>query len=230
MHQIVVASHGTRDPRGRRAVASLAAALRDVVGPVEESFVDVQEPSLDAVLDAGDGRWDTRRVVPLLLSAGFHTRVDVARAADRPGVTVAGPMGPDPRLVDVLVDRLAEVDATPADQVVLGAAGTRDPSGRAHLALTARRLSRAWGAPVPVGVLGGTGERLADVVARVRRPGRRVVVADYLLAPGYFDDLMREAGADRVTAPLLDDRTPDRRILGLVADRCAVPAALAAAR
>lgn len=230
MHQVVVASHGTREPRGRRAVAALADALRREVGPVVESFVDVQEPRLDAVLDAGDGRWATRRVVPLLLSAGFHTRVDVARAADRPGVTVAPAMGPDPRLVDVLLDRLAEAGARPGDQVVLGAAGTRDPAGRAQLARTARWLSRAWGEPVPVGVLGGTGERLAEVVGRVRRPGRRVVVADYLLAPGYFDDLMREAGANVVTAPLLDDRTTDPRVVALVAERCAVPVTLAAAR
>ncbi len=230
MHQIVVASHGTNDPRGRRAVAALADALRGVVGPVEEAFVDVQEPRLEAVMAAGDGRWAQRRVVPLLLSAGFHTRVDVARAADRPGVTVAEPMGPDARLVTVLLDRLAEAGATPADQVVLGAAGTRDPAGHAHLDRTARLLGRAWGAPVPVGVLGGTGERLADVVARVRRPGRRVVVADYLLAPGYFDDLMRTCGADVVAAPLLDERPPDPRIVALVADRCAVPVTFAAAR
>lgn len=50
--------------------------------------------------------------------------------------------------------------------------------------------------------------RLADAVAtaRTENPGNRVVIATYLLAPGYFADLVGRAGAEAVTSPLL---TPD---------------------
>ena len=48
-----------------------------------------------------------------------------------------------------------------------------------------------------------TGEpRIADAVATVRRRGRRVVVASYLLSEGLFQDRLRDSGADLVTDPL----------------------------
>jgi sirohydrochlorin ferrochelatase len=44
---------------------------------------------------------------------------------------------------------------------------------------------------------------LPDVVRDMRRGGaRRVVVASYLLAPGYFQRRIAEAGADVVSPPL----------------------------
>ena len=57
-----------------------------------------------------------------------------------------------------------------------------------------------------------------DRVATARAdlpPGGRVVVASYLLAPGYFHDRVLEAGADVVTDPL----APDDRLVQIVLDR-----------
>ena len=42
-----------------------------------------------------------------------------------------------------------------------------------------------------------------------------MVVASYLLAPGFFLDRLHEAGADVVTAPL----APDARLAQVVLDR-----------
>jgi sirohydrochlorin ferrochelatase len=52
----------------------------------------------------------------------------------------------------------------------------------------------------------------------------RVVIASYLLAPGFFHDQLAKAGADAVTAPLL----PAPVIAQIVLDR--YDAALAAGR
>ena len=60
---------------------------------------------------------------------------------------------------------------------------------------------------------------VVDVVAEARESGRRVVVATYLLAPGYFADLLIRSDADAVTAPLLDAGPPDPRLVQLVVDR-----------
>ncbi|NKY40020.1 sirohydrochlorin chelatase, partial [Cellulomonas septica] len=60
--------------------------------------------------------------------------------------------------------------------------------------------------------------RVPAAVAAARAdltPGGRVVVASYLLAPGYFYDRVREAGADVVAAPL----APDPRLADVVLDR-----------
>jgi hypothetical protein len=64
--------------------------------------------------------------------------------------------------------------------------------------------------------------RLEDAVvaARAANPGRRVVVATYLLAPGYFATLARRAGADLATRPLLvRGEEPPAELVEIVRDR-----------
>ena len=68
-------------------------------------------------------------------------------------------------------------------------------------------LSAAFGVGLLqiIGFISAARPRLADEIATTRQahPGRRVVVASYLLAPGYFADLAAAAGGDVTTAPLL---------------------------
>ncbi|MEX5300474.1 cobalamin biosynthesis protein CbiX, partial [Kocuria sp. CPCC 205292] len=59
--------------------------------------------------------------------------------------------------------------------------------------------------PVTVSYLAAARPRVAEAVADARTglaAKGRVVVANYLLAPGYFLDLSRKAGADVDTEPL----------------------------
>ena len=71
-------------------------------------------------------------------------------------------------------------------------------------------------AEVTVGFAAGAGPRIADVVDETRRAGaERVVVASYVLAPGYFAQVIGAAGGDVVTEPL----APDARIAEIVAER-----------
>jgi hypothetical protein len=48
-----------------------------------------------------------------------------------------------------------------------------------------------------------------------------VAIASYLLAPGYFADVLAAAGADIVTAPL----APDVRVAAIIAERYAAASA-----
>lgn len=220
---LVAASHGTSDPAGRAAVAGLVAAVaaRLPGARVEPAFVDVQEPDVPAVL-AGLGGGPAR-VVPLLLSAGYHVRVDLARAArGAPGTVVAGALGPDERLVRRLAHRLAEAGLGPRDAVVLGAAGSSDARAVADCAATAALLAARLGREVTCGYLSAARPSLAEAVAAARARGRRVVVATYLLAPGYFADLAAGCGADAVTAPLLlPDEAPAEELVDVVLERYA---------
>ncbi|MFB6392456.1 sirohydrochlorin chelatase [Polymorphospora lycopeni] len=222
---LVAVSHGTRDPRGQAAIRALVGAVRrrrpDL--DVREAFVDVQAPDLGAVLDRAG---PAAVVVPLLLAPGHHVHVDVARAVAAAGAVAAPALAPDDGIAAVLVDRLRGCGAGTDDTVVLAAAGSSDVRARPAVEETARRVAALWGAPVEVGCLGGTGEPLHAVLARSWRPGRRVVCAAMLMAPGFFHDRLRSAGADLVTGPLLDGRRPDPRLVGLVVER--YEAALAA--
>jgi sirohydrochlorin ferrochelatase len=143
--------------------------------------------------------------------------VDIAAAVEPAGAAASGALGPDPRLVEILVDRLAAAGAGPGDTVVLAAAGSSDVRAAAAVEAVARQLRAAWPhGPVAVGYGSAARPSVPDAVAAARAGGaRRVVIASYLLAPGFFHDRLLAAGADVVTEPL----APDDRLTGVVVDR-----------
>lgn len=218
---LIACSHGTSSLAGRAAVTALVDQVRDLLPatPVVEAFVDVQTPEVGDVVAAATASGDAV-VVPLLLSTGYHTRVDIARAvAAHPGrARAVQTLGPHELVTAVLLDRLGEVDLRPGDAVVLAAAGSSDPAAAVDVRRTAQELSARVDREVTVGFAAGEGPRVAAVVEQARAGGAgRVVVASYVLAPGYFADVLARCGADATTAPL----APDPRLALVVAERFA---------
>ncbi|KQP55985.1 sirohydrochlorin chelatase [Agreia sp. Leaf283] len=226
---LVAASHGTSDPAGRRAVASLVAAVTDrrpdvtVVG----AFVDVQQPDVPTALD-GMSSGAPVVIVPLLLSTGYHVHVDLAEAAAAAGADTRQPvvvtlaLGPDARLARILAMRLAAIGLDDDDVVVLAAAGSSDAGAVVDCRAMGSLLEAELGRPVVVGFLSAAEPRLGDAVtaARAANPGRRIVAASYLLAPGYFHSLVQRAGADAASEPLLvDGEQPPVVLVDVVVDR-----------
>jgi sirohydrochlorin ferrochelatase len=218
---MIACAHGTSNTQGAAEVNALRAeiaALRPGLD-VREAYVDVQQPDLVDVV-AGLPEGEAAVVVPLLLSVGYHVKVDIARAVkSRPGSAAAAPLGPDPRLATLLDQRLREAGVTDNDVIVLAAAGSSNPNAAKSVEellgqlreLRSNRMVAAYGAsakpsvPDAVAMLreeleGGAG---AGESAGAVDVGGRVVIASYLLAPGYFHDQLAKAGADVVTEPLL---------------------------
>jgi sirohydrochlorin ferrochelatase len=225
---LLAVSHGTSSPDGQRAVARLVDAVAHALPglPVAGGFVDVQQPDVPSSLASLDPE-SSAVVVPLLLSAGYHVHVDLVREiadVDGPDAALAAALGPDDRLVAVLVRRLRAAGLRPNDRVVLAAAGSSDARAVRDCREMGRRLAVALGRPVNIGFLSAAGPRLADAIATQRavHPLCRVVVSTYLLAPGYFADLVAEAGGDVVTAPLLSlEDDPAAELVELVVERYA---------
>ena len=218
---LVLCAHGTRDPLGRETVrgvvAAVAARLPDV--SVLEAYVDVHGPEVAAVV-AGlpTGEPVAGVVVPLLLAGGYHVHVDIAEAvAGRPDVLATPALGPDDRLLEVVLDRLRSAGAEAGGAVVLAPAGSSDVRAQADSAAVAERLADRWGGPVTLGYAAGPVPSVADAVQAARRAtgGGPVAVASYLLAPGYFQGRLEDSGADVVTGPL----APDERIVDVVVER-----------
>ena len=220
---LVLCAHGTRDPAGRATVREVVAAAAERLPGVVvlEAFVDVHGPTVDEVVGAlprADGDAVAGVVVPLLLAAGYHVHVDIARAvADRPDVRVTGALGPDDRLVDILVERLEAAGAVREAAVVLAPAGSSDARAQADSADMAARLGRRWGATVSLGYAAGPAPTVADSVAAARdaSAGQQVAVASYLLAPGFFQARVEASGADVVTGPV----APHPHVVGIVLAR-----------
>jgi sirohydrochlorin ferrochelatase len=203
---LVACGHGTRGPAGRRALARLRldVAARRPGLQVLTASVDVQKPALPDVVARLTRAGRRCVVVPLLLAAGYHVRVDVAEAvaAGRGLALASAALGPDPALVDVLVERLEQCGLGAGDALVLGAAGSSDPAAVADVAQVAADLAARLRRPVPTGYLSAAAPTVPDAVRAARAGGRPVTLATFLLSPGHFADLMAAAGADRTSAPL----------------------------
>ena len=204
---VVAAAHGTDNSRGRELINGLRAQVAELLAPgigdfarvaVHEAYVDVQEPALGSVLAALPAG-EAAVVAPLLLSHGFHTGVDIADAvAAREHTAAAAPLGPHPLLIAQLASRLGAAGLGAGDAVVLAAAGTRIEAGQQQAREAAAALGARLGREVRTAFCSAAQPSVADAVAAARRehPHARVAVASYLLAPGFFQDRVAQAGAD----------------------------------
>lgn len=201
----ILVAHGTRKASGVALIGDIADRVATALAaPVDVAFVDVLGPTPADVLNTMLDR--PAVLVPAFLSRGYHVRSDIpahVEASGHPDVTVSPALGPDPRLVRVLADRLVESGWQPDDSVILAAAGTSDRCALRDLHTTATSLSAVTGARVDLAFAATGLPRIGDAVDTVRRRGdRRVVVASYLLSEGLFQDRLRTSGADIVTDPL----------------------------
>ena len=217
--RLILCAHGSEAPTGRAAFSGLVNAVRREAQDLDvvDAFVDVQQPSIAEVVGETAG---PRAVVPLMLVYDRPVGVDIVQASHLdPDVTVTAPLGPDWVLAEVGVRRLFEAGARADDTIVLAADTATDDRAISDVGKAARLLSAVWGGRVHVGTLGGPDTPLADAVDVARAYGRRVVVSSYVLTPGAVHDQMVAAGADVVTAPLLDGGPPDPRLVSLVTTR-----------
>ncbi|MGQ7349428.1 sirohydrochlorin chelatase [Quadrisphaera oryzae] len=235
---LVAVSHGTRSPAGRRTVAQLRLAVAAARPGLEvvAAHVDVHKPALEDVVARLAAAGRACVVVPLLLSTGYHVRSDVAsavRAARAAGgrAVAAAALGPDPVLVDLLLDRLTAAGAHDDDAVVLAAAGSLAPQAAADVEHVLAALSARRGAPVTAGYASAQAPTVAQACAALRRtggaPGRRVAVVPYLLAPGVFSQRLEAlldgsdgpAPAEVVAKTLCADGDVDPRLAALALRR-----------
>lgn len=202
---LLAVSHGTADADGARSIATLVERVAEVLPRIDvrAAFVDVQQPRAEDALGAIDG---PVVIVPLLLSSGFHVHHDLhGIAAARPDAVVAGPLGPDALLAEVLAARSAGIGRADAP-VVLAVAGSRDERSVTDAEGMAALLAKRTGREVALAYLAARQPDLPTALAA----SPDAVVAPYLLARGYFFDLAeRMSGEHPLTPPLLDDLLPE---------------------
>ena len=238
-------AHGSRDPRAAATASELLAVVRSrtrawgLTGlEVKAAFLDHCAPSLPQVLGSVDSAGCV--VVPLLLTAAYHSKTDIPAklAAARVDVSCADTLGPHPLLLAALERRLGEAGLPMGDRaarartsVVLAAAGSSDPTANATIAaLAARWQARGgWRAVVPA-YASAAGPRPDDAVRALLAGGAPgpVVVATYLLAPGFFADKIRAAGLRAGAAAVSPALGAAPEIADLILERylTAVPAEL----
>jgi sirohydrochlorin ferrochelatase len=204
---LVLVAHGSADPRAAAAIGELIplvarrASERGLSVPdLRVAYLGHAAPAVPQVMRAfGPDAQVT--VLPLLLTAAYHSKTDIPRLLARVSagrrITYGEPLGPHPLLLHALERRLpAAAFDNPAEVgVVLAAAGSSDPEAN----VTVARLAAQWQAgagwhAVRPAYASAIGPDPATAVTQLREAGaRRVVVASYLLAPGLFADRTRDA-------------------------------------
>jgi sirohydrochlorin ferrochelatase len=218
---LVLVAHGSADPRAAAAIGELIplvahrAAERGLGVPAPRvAYLGHAAPSVPQVMRALEPDVPVT-VLPLLLTAAYHSKTDIPRLLARIGagrrITYGEPLGPHPLLLRALERRLPEAAfGNPAETgVVLAAAGSSDPEANATVArLAAQWQARAGWYAVRAAYASAVRPTPAQAVTELLGAGaRRVVVASYLLAPGLFADRIRDAslsaGAAAVSPALL---------------------------
>ncbi len=206
---LIAVAHGSKDPRAGATVHELLTEVARLTPGTEvrAAFLDHSAPGLGQVLGSLAGA--PAVVVPLLLTAAYHSQTDIpaqlaAALAAYPGQRIASsaPLGPHPLLLQALERRLTDAGVAvhdPAERaatsVVLAAAGSSDPAANATNAALAAQWAQArgWRTAVPA-YASAAGPAPQEAVRALRGDGHdRVVVATYLLSPGYFADKIRAA-------------------------------------
>jgi sirohydrochlorin ferrochelatase len=223
---LLAIAHGSRNPAARDSVVALLAEVQRQRPSINAlgCYLDHTEPLVRDLVHTLDG---PAVAVPLLLTAAFHTGVDLPQhlAASPVEVEQADALGPHPSLRLALGRRLAEAGVSAFDRgtaIVLAAAGSSDPSAVASVAAVARGwASQGWWDVTPAYV-SAAAPTPAEAVAALRARGApRVAIASYLLSPGLFADTLHEAGADVVSAPLGDAPEVAAVVLERYDDACA---------
>ena len=217
---VVLVAHGSRDPRAAaatRALARAVAAARPGL-PVLTSYLDHTDPSPGQVLRGlQEAGYRSAVVVPLLLTAAYHQRVDIPGAISaarseglRMPVAVADVLGPPTTGGS---PTSAGTSASAGSPAIAGSPAAADEGGASRvdellLAGLRRRLAEAvWDADALVLAAAGTRDDLArrtvDEVALALGSSLGVpCLAAYASAaqpdPGVAVARLRDGGARRV--------------------------------
>ncbi|WP_017545531.1 sirohydrochlorin chelatase [Nocardiopsis prasina] len=219
---LLAVAHGSRDPRSAEAVSAVFDRVRALRPGLEVrlSYLDHVAPGAEEALDelASGGAGEVV-VLPALLTAAFHSKVDLPSVLDRarergPWLRLhyADTLGPHPLLLDAVERRLAEAGARaePGTALVLASAGSSDAGANAVIRAMADELAERgpWGEVVAAYASASEPSPGRAVRELLERGHRRVAVSGYLLAPGFFSDRVREqsttAGASVVADSLGD--------------------------
>lgn len=214
---LLVISHGSREAGWVSLVDQAVEAARDALGEawiVEAAFLELVDGRLipDGVRRLEEAGAERLLALPLFVSTGSthvdeigwalgayaepRTETELERVAVSAALTYGKPMDDAPEVVDVLLDRLRELDAESAvasgdTSLLLVAHGSKEPGFReaweAGMASIGEQLVARGGYGGYAGALLQL-EEVAEKVAWLRknRPGHEIVALPLFLSEGYF--------------------------------------------
>jgi sirohydrochlorin ferrochelatase len=208
---VILTAHGSADPRSSVVIHGVAKHIRRLRPGIDVrvAFCEKSTPNLCDVLADLRG---PAVVAPLLLASAYHARVDIpsiveqSTAGQRGDVLQADTLGEDPRLVELLRRRLAEIGIEPHHSdagVVVTAVGSSHPQANAGTATLGATLANgtAWAGVRTA--FATTQPSVSDAIDELRQAGvSRIALAPWFIAPGRITDRIADiaTGADIAVA------------------------------
>ena len=240
---LLLITHGSRDPRYAASFEALCARLRrdghrarvghlGLCGP--DPAGAAAQLAADLAAEGVAAGHERVAAVPMFLGHGYHVANDVPAAVAnaravlvaRAAVVATAPLGPDPLLVEAMESRLRELGVWPGDPevaVLLASAGSSDPSVRKGIdAMAGQWAGAGWHSVTPT-YAGAAQPNVAEALASARGAGAvETVVASYFLAPGNLADRVAlGAHGAPMSAPFLTPEGADPALVRLVLRRAA---------
>ena len=117
---LIILGHGSKAPRATETLAAVTSMVREKIlyDRVEYASLQISEPPLGAVVEkmAAEGV-EKIIVMPFLIAAGVHVKTDIPEelsvlSKTHPGLELhlTGPLGADPRLAEIVIDRVKETE------------------------------------------------------------------------------------------------------------------------
>jgi sirohydrochlorin cobaltochelatase len=237
---LLIAGHGSRDPRGAREFHELVDLVRrrNPSLMVEGGFIELSRPPISECVDrlAEEGARNVA-AVPLMLLAAGHAKDDipatlVREKIDHPKLSFSygRALGIRPELLELMDERISTVvpEQEKAETAVLVVGrGSSDPDANSDLSKIARLFYE--GRPYPAvesAYVSMTPPDVAEGLDRCRKLGaKRIIVFSYFLFTGILEERIRgqsRAFADAnpgVEVSYAGYFGPDEKIADLVVER-----------
>lgn len=122
MQGLIILGHGSKAPEALATLVSITAMVREKVRfqRVEHASLQMSRPGLEEVAsEMAENGFSRILIVPFFIASGQHVKEDIPGAIGGlrqryPGVefSLGRPLGDDPRLADILLERVAELESS----------------------------------------------------------------------------------------------------------------------
>jgi len=222
---LVVAAHGSRDPRAAANSHAVVEHIRRMRRGLDVR-VAFCERSIPNVRDVLAGVAGPAVVAPLLLADAYHARVDIPALIAESGAHPAAQadvLGEDRRLLRVMHERLSDLDVSRLDGdvgvLVVAVGSSREGVNRATAEVAPALAAGTRWAGSLTAFATGPRPSLHEAAQQLRRRGaKRLVIAPWFLAHGLLTDrvaayaaaqdigMAEPLGAHRLVAATVLDR------------------------
>jgi sirohydrochlorin ferrochelatase len=117
---LIILGHGSKAPEATETLAAITSMVRERVNfdRVDYASLQISKPALDEVVkDMAAAGMTKIMVVPFLIASGVHVKTDIPGELSILGekyphieIQLGSPLGADPRLADIVVDRVKEME------------------------------------------------------------------------------------------------------------------------